>query len=127
MSDTKLWWSGKEYDLSKGKNILELQYELIAAQKRGAINDACAIGHTLAAACAMLSDAIAEQEKISVATPGETVLRGATHPGTKLQVLESPAGFYIGFIDETLCPYSRESNYFATRELAQLVLNELRG
>jgi len=56
--------------------------------------------------------------------PGETILSGASpvcsECGTKLQmqVCRSAAGFYIG----TICkcgPYSRESDYFRTRETAQ--------
>ena len=50
---------------------------------------------------------------------GETVASGAKHPGTKLSVLQSAAGFYIGYLSEDGCPYSRESGYFATAEEAE--------
>ena len=42
---------------------------------------------------------------------GETVLSGAPHPGTKLEVLSSPAGYYLGYRDEDGLPYSRETEY----------------
>ena len=56
--------------------------------------------------------------------PGETILSGApnTCPDCKqelpFRVLKSHAGFYIG----TACccgPYSRETDYYETRELAE--------
>lgn len=50
---------------------------------------------------------------------GETVASGAKHPGTKLSVLQSAAGFYIGYLSEDGFPYSRESGYFATAEEAK--------
>lgn len=63
--------------------------------------------------------------------PGETILTGAPetcsdcHITPKLSVYSSPggAGYYIG----TYCecgPYSRESDYFKTRELAEKALAE---
>ena len=43
---------------------------------------------------------------------GETVLSGAPFPkGGRLEVMESPAGYYLGFRDETGEPYSRETEY----------------
>lgn len=57
---------------------------------------------------------------------GETVLAGAPHPQTKLQVMESPAGFYIGFADEDGAPYTRETVYFGDRDTADQVLSWLR-
>ena len=56
----------------------------------------------------------------------ETVLSGAEHPGTKLQVLESTAGFYLGYKDKTGMPYTRESRYFRTRKGAESLLGALR-
>jgi hypothetical protein len=63
-----------------------------------------------------------------MALPGETLLTGApmTCPDcgqdvTVLRVLQSAAGYYIG----TRCdcgPYSRESGYYKTRELAAKAL-----
>ena len=50
---------------------------------------------------------------------GETVLSGAGHPDTELLVLQSAAGFYIGYLSEDGFPYSRESGYFATAEEAK--------
>jgi hypothetical protein len=58
--------------------------------------------------------------------PGETVLTGATHPGTPLEVLQSAAGFYIGHRTEDGAPYSRESHYFGTRAAADSALQQLR-
>jgi len=43
--------------------------------------------------------------------PNETVLTGAPHPGTELKILESPAGYYLGFLDRDGAPYSRETDY----------------
>lgn len=43
--------------------------------------------------------------------PGETVLSGGKHPGTLLEVLESPAGFYLGFRLPSGEHYSRETEY----------------
>ena len=50
---------------------------------------------------------------------GETVFSGAPHPGTRLQVLKSAAGFYLGYLTKDGMPYSRESRYFATENLAE--------
>lgn len=58
---------------------------------------------------------------------GETVLSGAPHPGTAPEVMESGAGFYIGFRDTDGAPYCRESRYMENRELAETVLMLLRG
>jgi len=58
---------------------------------------------------------------------GETISTGAPDvcpncgKKVKLEIVMSPAGFYIG----TMCkcgPYSRESGYYKTRELAELAL-----
>ena len=68
--------------------------------------------------------------------PGETISSGASDTcedcGVKLelQVLRSAAGYYIGAICD--CgPYSRESDYYPSREKAELALNtgfiKLRG
>jgi hypothetical protein len=56
--------------------------------------------------------------------PGETILSGASPTcdcGTKLpfQVLSSPAGFYIGTQCSECGPWSRESGYYKTREIAE--------
>jgi hypothetical protein len=58
---------------------------------------------------------------------GETVLAGAPHPGTPLKILKSPAGWYIGFTDDSGLPYSRETDYFQSRESAVLCYSVLRG
>jgi len=58
----------------------------------------------------------------------ETVLSGANHPGTELEILETPAGaFYLGFRDEDGLPYSRESVYFGDRASAFQVLEYMRS
>jgi len=54
---------------------------------------------------------------------GETVATGAQAPGTNIQVLQSAAGYYIGYLDEEGYPYSRESGYYATKEAAQADLD----
>ena len=50
--------------------------------------------------------------------PKETVLTGAAHPGTELQLLqdlrvhlESAGGYYLGFLTRDGQPYSRETDY----------------
>lgn len=57
---------------------------------------------------------------------GETVLSGAPHPGTKLEVMYSPAGWYLGFRDANGAPYSRESHYFKAELFAKKALEQLR-
>jgi hypothetical protein len=59
--------------------------------------------------------------------PKETVLSGAEHPGTKLEILKSSAGWYIGFRDRQGAPYSRESRYFATKKGAEAFMSGLRS
>lgn len=60
--------------------------------------------------------------------PGETISTGANpicpdcHVKLVLEVLKSPAGYYIG----TMCncgPYSRESDYYKTGEEAKFALD----
>ena len=58
---------------------------------------------------------------------GETVVSGAPHPGTELEVLESPAGFYLGYLAKSGEPYSRETQYFTERDQAEAVLSFFRG
>lgn len=58
--------------------------------------------------------------------PKETVLSGAEHPGTKLEIMQSNAGFYLGFADKDGMPYSRETNYFGDAASALLVLRVFR-
>ena len=58
---------------------------------------------------------------------GETVLSGARHPGTALEVMESEAGCYLGFRGKDGFPYSRESVYFASRDHAESALVMMRG
>jgi hypothetical protein len=45
---------------------------------------------------------------------GETVETGLAHPGTLLKVLQSGAGFYLGYQTKDGEPYSRETEYFAS-------------
>jgi hypothetical protein len=56
--------------------------------------------------------------------PGETVASGAPHPGTEIQILSTPAGYYIGYLTGDGFPYSRESGYYTTREEAETVLKK---
>jgi len=58
--------------------------------------------------------------------PGETVLSGAPHPGTELQVLCSGAGYYIGYLCKDGMPYSRESDYFPDEQSCQAALDQLK-
>ena len=55
--------------------------------------------------------------------PGETVLSGAKHPGTKLEVIYTPNGYYLGFRDKNGDAYSRETDYIG--ETAATLLFEL--
>ena len=58
----------------------------------------------------------------------ETVLSGAEHPGTKLEVIHSSSGgWYVGFFSKDGTPYSRESRYFRTRQGAESLLSALRS
>lgn len=57
----------------------------------------------------------------------ETVLTGAPHPDTKLAVMKSGAGYYLGFPDKDGAPYSRESVYFGDFGSAHQVLRMFRG
>lgn len=50
--------------------------------------------------------------------PGETVLSGATDPGTPMRVLCSPAGWYVGYTDYYGHPYTRETVYLPSRSAA---------
>ena len=57
----------------------------------------------------------------------ETVMQGAAHPGTKLKVMQSAAGYYLGFAMEgNDQPYSRETVYFGDRGSAEQVLKLFR-
>lgn len=58
--------------------------------------------------------------------PGETVASGAPHPGTDLRVLQSPAGFYLGYLDRDGLPYSRETRYM-TEGKAESALKALKA
>ena len=57
--------------------------------------------------------------------PNETVLTGAPHPGTELQILESAGGHYLGFLDREGAPYSRETDYM-TKADAEIMLSWIR-
>lgn len=59
---------------------------------------------------------------VKMVLQGETVMRGAKHPGTELEVLMSAAGYYIGYPDKDGAPYSRESDYYRTFESAKAAL-----
>jgi len=53
--------------------------------------------------------------------PNETVLTGAPHPGTELQLLESPAGYYLGFLSRDGAHYSRETIYMTYADAAAML------
>ncbi len=56
---------------------------------------------------------------------GETVGSGAPIPeGEVLHVMQSPAGYYLGFVEDGQ-PYSRETVYFDSAGPAQILLSEL--
>ena len=55
----------------------------------------------------------------------ETVLTGADHPGTKLEVIHTNHGYYLGFRDEDGSAYSRET-YYMPKTLAVAVLAQVR-
>ncbi len=60
-----------------------------------------------------------------MAMKNETVMLGATHPGSKLEVLYSPAGWYLGFRKDGI-PYTRETAYFNNITTAQDTLSWFR-
>ena len=47
--------------------------------------------------------------------PGETVRTGAEWPGTPLRILQSNAGWYLGYLDRFGEPYTRETHYYPDR------------
>ena len=53
--------------------------------------------------------------------PHETVLTGAPHPGTELQLLESPGGYYLGFLNRDGGHYSRETIYMTYADAAAML------
>lgn len=67
--------------------------------------------------------------------PGETIGTGAPYSGycpdckkpMPIQVCKSAAGYYIGTFCNSCGPYSRESEYFSTREEAQMYLHQFKG
>lgn len=61
-----------------------------------------------------------------MARPNETVVLGATHPGTALRLLRSNAGWYLGYLDKDGQPYSRETMYFNSEAEARLILSYFR-
>lgn len=62
---------------------------------------------------------------------GETILSGAnpTCCGKVLpfKVLHTPAGYYVGTFCDSCGPYSRETDYFGTREGAEKALETFNG
>ena len=42
----------------------------------------------------------------------------------KLQVLQTPAGFYLGYFCPQCGPYSRETGYYPTHEMAEVELKK---
>ena len=56
--------------------------------------------------------------------PAETVLTGAEHPGTQLQIMFSPNGYYLGFTKDG-DPYTRETDYMS-ESAAMLILELIR-
>lgn len=56
--------------------------------------------------------------------PGETVASGAPLPyeGAELTVLQSAAGYFVGYEDADGSPWSRESRYYRSYELADEAL-----
>lgn len=59
-------------------------------------------------------------------TPKETVTTGGAHPGTALRVMQSAAGFYIGYVDKHGLPYSRETHYMSEAK-AKSIIQFFRG
>ena len=57
---------------------------------------------------------------------GETVESGGKHPGTELRVLNTPAGYYLGYLDKDGLVWSRETGYWATRSEADYALVQWR-
>lgn len=56
-------------------------------------------------------------------------LQGTTcmdcHTPLKLQVLQSAAGFYLGYFCPQCGPYSRETGYYPTRDAAEADLKKM--
>ena len=57
--------------------------------------------------------AIKRRLRREIVFAGETVISGAPHPGTPLQVLFSAAGYYLGYLTQEGEPYSRETAYMS--------------
>ena len=55
-----------------------------------------------------------------MALPGETVRLGAEYPyeGAMPEIMNSAAGYYVGYRCEDGGPYSRESGYYPSHEAA---------
>ena len=53
-----------------------------------------------------------------MALKGECVTTGAPLPyeGAMPQICESGGGFYVGYLDKDGLPYSRESDYYRSRD-----------
>lgn len=65
---------------------------------------------------------------------GETVLTGAKHPGTEIEIfprwvyedeMKQNPWYYLGFRDENGAPYSRETDYMSLEE-AEMMLRLIR-
>jgi hypothetical protein len=59
--------------------------------------------------------------------PGETILSGASSTcdcgfTVKPEILNTPAGYYIGTFCPNCGPYSRESEYYKSREQLQMAI-----
>lgn len=52
----------------------------------------------------------------------ETVLSGAKHPGTQLQIIGTSAGYYLGFRDKHGNPYTRETFYMTRTQACDLLM-----
>ena len=58
---------------------------------------------------------------------GETVFTGAAHPGTDLELMSGPAGYYLGFRGVDGEVYSRETPYWPEPDFALAVLDLIEG
>ena len=59
---------------------------------------------------------------------GETVHSGAPLPyvGAEPEAMSSAAGWYVGYRDKDGGPYSRETNYLKSKEVAERVLAQVK-
>jgi hypothetical protein len=56
-----------------------------------------------------------------MALANETVLLGAVHPGTELEICCTPGGYFLGFKDRDGSHYSRETHYMTYQDAVRMM------